>query len=157
VTLSETSHRAASPSTPVKRPERPLDGDPAIRPVTWHPHRDRDLVLADVDRRAALIHDMHACPLPGEPTWHARRPQSPVKSKTLILAFATQPGDARRAGTPAPNLLNGLIEPRHTGVGGQRTHTHSHPRERPRGNGNLLTSPSGGPNRWVRPTDRTNR
>jgi len=46
---------------PVKRPERPLDGDPALRPVTWHPHRDRDLVLADVDRRAALIHDMHAC------------------------------------------------------------------------------------------------
>ena len=50
---------------PVKRPERPLDGDPAIGPVTWHPHRDRDLVLADVDRRAALVHDMHARLLSG--------------------------------------------------------------------------------------------
>ena len=46
---------------PVKRLERPLDGDPALWPVTGHPHRDRDLVLADVDRRTALIHDMHAC------------------------------------------------------------------------------------------------
>ena len=46
---------------PVKRSERPLDGDPALWPVTGHPHRDRDLVLADVDRRAALVHDMHAC------------------------------------------------------------------------------------------------
>jgi hypothetical protein len=29
-------------------------------------------------------------------TWRARRPQSPVIAKTLILAFATQPGDARK-------------------------------------------------------------
>ena len=63
---------------PVKRLERPLDGDPAIWPVTGHPHRDRDLVLADVDRRAALIHDMHARPLPGEPNL-ARTP--PAESR----------------------------------------------------------------------------
>ena len=63
---------------PVKRSERPLDGDPALWPVTGHPHRDRDLVLANVDRRAALIHDMHARPLPGEPNL-ARTP--PAESR----------------------------------------------------------------------------
>src|SRR5947207_1423613 len=67
-------------------------------------------------------------------TWRARRPQSPVIAKTLILAFATQPGDARRAGTPAPNLFNGLSSSQGipASAGNVRT-SHSHPRERPRG------------------------
>src|SRR5689334_21633131 len=67
-------------------------------------------------------------------TWHARRPQSPVIAKTLILAFATQPGDARRAGTPAPNLFNGLSSSQGipASAGNVRS-SHSHPRERPRG------------------------
>ena len=43
-------------------------------------------------------------------------------AKTLILAFATQPGDARRGRDSSANLFNGLIEPRHAGVGGQRAH-----------------------------------
>jgi hypothetical protein len=57
-----------------------------------------------------------------------------VIAKTLILAFATQPGDARRAGTPAPNLFNGLSSSQGipASAGNVRT-SHSHPRERPRG------------------------
>jgi hypothetical protein len=50
---------------PVKRLERPLDHLPAIRPVTGQPDRHRDHVLADIDRRAPLIQDLHACQPPG--------------------------------------------------------------------------------------------
>src|SRR6266536_6579959 len=62
VTPSPDSHRAASASTPVERLERPLDDLPAIRPVTGQPDRDRDHVLAHVNRGAPLIQHLHALP-----------------------------------------------------------------------------------------------
>jgi hypothetical protein len=47
---------------PVERLERPLDDLPAIRPVTGQPDRDRDHVLAHVNRGAPLIQHLHALP-----------------------------------------------------------------------------------------------
>jgi hypothetical protein len=65
---------------PVKRLERPLDGDPAVRPVTGQPDRHRDHVLAHVDRGAPLIQHLHACLLPERRCLRARRPRSPGMS-----------------------------------------------------------------------------
>jgi hypothetical protein len=65
---------------PVERLEGALDRDPAARPVTGHPDRHRDHVLADIDRRASLIQNLHACqpPSPGQQRDKgACRPRSP--------------------------------------------------------------------------------
>jgi hypothetical protein len=59
---------------PVKRLERALDRAPAARPVTGHPDRHRDHVLAHIDRGAPLIQHLHACLLPnGDICAHAAR------------------------------------------------------------------------------------
>ena len=52
------------PEYPVERLERALDRLPAIRPVTGQPDRDRDHILAHINRRAPLVQHLHAC-LPG--------------------------------------------------------------------------------------------
>ena len=87
---------------PVKRPERPLESGPAIWPVTWHPHRDRDLVLADADGRAALVHDMHARCLPGNRTWE------PLVGRDAELGFLRDRLAAARAGAGQVVLVCGV-------------------------------------------------
>lgn len=56
---------------------------------------------------------------------------------TRIESFATQPGEARRAGTPAPICFTASIEPRQTASAGHVCTCHSHLQERPAGNRNL--------------------
>ena len=75
---------------PVERLEHPLDSRPAVRAITGQPDRDRDDVLADIDRGAPLIHHLHACLL-GKGPRHAP-PAESAGNQELILAFATQPG-----------------------------------------------------------------
>jgi hypothetical protein len=69
---------------PVKRLERPLDGLPSVRPVTGQPDRDRDHVLAHVDRGAPLIQHLHACLLPARREIPARTP--PAESRDELRA-----------------------------------------------------------------------
>ena len=63
----------------VERLEGALDRLPAVRPVTGQPDRYRDHVLADIDRGAPLVQDLHACqpPSSGKGHGHACRPRSP--------------------------------------------------------------------------------
>ena len=50
------------PQHPVKRLEGALQRRPPVRPITGQPDRYRDHVLADINRRAPLVKDPHACP-----------------------------------------------------------------------------------------------
>ena len=68
------------PEHPIERLEGALDRLPAARSVAGQPDRHRDHVLADVNRRAPLIQNLHACQPPGfleRQKGHACRPRSP--------------------------------------------------------------------------------
>ena len=54
------------PQHPVERLERPPDRLPALRPVPGQPDRNRDHVLADINRGAPLIQHLHTCLLPAQ-------------------------------------------------------------------------------------------
>jgi hypothetical protein len=49
------------PQHPVERLEGALDRLPAVRPAAGQPDRHRDHVLADINRGAPPVQDLHAC------------------------------------------------------------------------------------------------
>src|SRR5262249_37732471 len=118
----ETSHRAASPNDSVRRLNvrltvtRPSGPSPGTRTAT--------AILSSPTSIAAQRPYTTCMPdaFRVNRTWRARRPQSPVIAKRLILAFTTQPGGARKGRDSSVQSSNGLIEPRHTGADGQHTH-----------------------------------
>jgi hypothetical protein len=54
------------PEHPVERLEGALDRLPAVRPIAGQPGRHRDHILANIDRGAPLVQDLHAVSLPAQ-------------------------------------------------------------------------------------------
>jgi hypothetical protein len=85
------------PQHTVKRLERALARRPAIRPVAGQPDRHRDVVLADINRGAPLVQDLHAS-LPaqvGVRDAHAAR-GAPEMIKETDTRVRDATGDTRR-------------------------------------------------------------